>query len=352
MPRPQRTVPELKLRRNGVYYAGEFSKRAGRTLWTSLRTRDEQVARERFAKYLIEGPSKTRSERDAGVTVRQVLEWYERDHVEPKVVDKDRQYDAIANLNAYFKDTLIKDVDVIESRAYAEARRRGMVTRKRRRASRNGGVGASSTIRRELNVLIAAANSAIHMRRMVRNHSPEVELPTSEATTTAWLTKEQIANGLKNADGKLKDFILLAYYTAARRNSIETLRKSQIDLKHGHINLQAVFSPLTKKRRPVVPIFPEIRPTIERLMEKSTTEYLFGTPQSFYRDFVELFADIGIEAHPHMLRHSRASHMLMDGEDIYKVAKLLGDTIQTVQKTYAHALVDYLLTDSNIGEMA
>jgi site-specific recombinase XerC len=50
-----------------------------------------------------------------------------------------------------------------------------------------------------------------------------------------------------------------------------------------------------------------------------------------------------------MLRHSRATHMLMDGEDPYKVAKLLGDTLATVERVYGHYDVDYLKTDSSLG---
>ena len=85
-------------------------------------------------------------------------------------------------------------------------------------------------------------------------------------------------------------------------------------------------------------------------MAESTTEYVFGEPRSFYREFVELMADLGVEAHPHMLRHSRATHMLMDGEDPYKVAKLLGDTLTTVERNYGHHSVDYLQTTSTISE--
>jgi site-specific recombinase XerC len=50
-----------------------------------------------------------------------------------------------------------------------------------------------------------------------------------------------------------------------------------------------------------------------------------------------------------MLRHSRATHMLMDGEDPYKVAKLLGDTLATAERVYGHYDVDYLKTDSSLG---
>jgi integrase len=40
---------------------------------------------------------------------------------------------------------------------------------------------------------------------------------------------------------------------------------------------------------------------------------------------------------PHVIRHTRATHMLQDGVDIYAVAKLLGDTIRTVETIYGHA---------------
>lgn len=352
MPRPRRKQPEPKQRSNGVWYAGEYVPEKRRTVWTSLHTADDDEARRRFAKYLIEGPDKTRTRFDAGVTVEQVLDWYVRDHVQPKVVDKERQFDAIENLKAHFGDMLVRDVDVAASKTYAEARRMGLVKRERTKRAPNGGKASDSTIRRELVTLQAAANSAIRLKKLPKTEALQIELPSEEMAAEApWITKETLVKALGNAEGKLRDFILLAYYTAARRRSIEKLTKAQVDLKHGRINLQPVNSPRTKKRKPIVPIYAEIRPTLERLMAESTTEYVFGQPQDFYRAFVELLADIGVEAHPHMLRHSRATHMLMDGEDPYKVAKLLGDTLATVERRYGHASTDYLETKSGLGEV-
>lgn len=354
MARPHRAVPDLKQRENGVWYAGEFIESKGRTVWTSLHTKDRDEARKRFARYLVEGP-KTGAREHAGVTVWQVLDWYERDHIRPHVVDKQRQLDAIANLKAHFGDKmLVGDVDVTASKVYAEARRNGLVKRERKRQARNGGVASDATIRRELVALIAAVNNAIHLGKLPKGSEISVELPVEERAGAApWLPKEVLQKALANAheqDWRLYACTLLLYYTAARRRSIERLLKAQVDLKHSRINLQPVNAPLTRKRKPIVPIYPEIRPVIERLMAESTTEYVFGEPQSFYRPFVELMADIGVKAWPHLLRHSRATHMLMDGEDPYKVAKLLGDTLKTVEDRYGHASVDYLQTDSTLEE--
>jgi hypothetical protein len=48
-------------------------------------------------------------------------------------------------------------------------------------------------------------------------------------------------------------------------------------------------------------------------------------------------------------RRRNKMHMLMDGEDPYKVAKLLGDTLATAERVYGHYDVDYLKTDSSLG---
>ena len=60
-------------------------------------------------------------------------------------------------------------------------------------------------------------------------------------------------------------------------------------------------------------------------------------------------ADLGVEGHPHLLRHSRATHMLMDGDSPYKVAKLLGDTLATVERVYGHSDPEFLATKSGVA---
>ena len=61
----------------------------------------------------------------------------------------------------------------------------------------------------------------------------------------------------------------------------------------------------------------------------------------------------GIEdCSPHVLRHSAATHMVMAGVPIAEVARMLGDTIATVEKVYGHHSEDYLrrAADALAGE--
>lgn len=349
MPRPVRDFPWLSWR-NGIAYVNWYEPSTRRTKRESLDTKDNGVARLRFAEWLSAGgPERSRAPGGVGITVAAALEHYDKEHVEKKVVDPGRQRDAMAHLRAFFADTPVRDVTVVLTRAYAEARRSGHVGGGSRRPDKRG---SDSTIRRELNVLVAAANHCVKMDHMPATDAPRVELPTEHrGDEVKWLTKDQLRAVFDAAGGDLRAFIRIAYYTAARRRSIERLRKAQVDLKNSRIDLGAGLA-RTKKRRPIVPLYPEIRPDVERLLMESETDWLFGAPRDFYRDFVALAARLGIEAHPHMLRHSRATHMLMDGEDPYKVAKLLGDTLQTVQRVYGHHCPDYLATESRVEERA
>src|SRR6266542_3863219 len=137
-------------------------------------------------------------------------------------------------------------------------------------------------------------------------------------------------------EGQLRAFILIAYYTAGRHRSVETLHKSQIDLQHSRINLRAsdetVLERKSRKRRPIVPLFSEIRPVVEQLMRESPNEWLFGSPVASIRRFTRICARSDNKPRRHVLRHSRATHLLHDGISVYVVAKLLGDTVAMIER--------------------
>jgi integrase len=348
MPRKRSEVPWLKPL-DGIYYVHYFDKAKQRTRRETLGTDDPQLAQVRFAEWLTTGARSARTVGPAGVAVAQALDWYYDLHVEKKVVDKERQANAITHLKAFFGTTKpLREIDKAQSRAYATARRKGEIGGGARRANK---VGSDSTIRRELNVLNAAAQWCLGEDRIKADDLPRIDLPAeTRATEAKWLPKETIRDALAAArSGRLHDFILLAYYWGARRESVERLLKTQVDMRLGVVDLHPPGTQVTAKRKPKVPIYPEIRPTIARLMDVPGPYLLGGGGQPLYREFVLLFEALGVEAWPHMLRHSRASHMLMAGEDPWKVAKLLGDTLATVERVYGHVSVGYLETKSGLG---
>jgi integrase len=138
------------------------------------------------------------------------------------------------------------------------------------------------------------------------------------------------------AEGDLKDFLTVLYYTGSRRNVIEELEESQVDFVAGVIYQAKPGERQTKKRRPPIPLDEQVREILERRRGKGK---FFG--RDMYMAYRKHLEDQGFEdrANPHIMRHTRATLMLMDGVSIYKVARRLGDTVATIEKTYAHAIV-------------
>lgn len=258
-----------------------------------------------------------------------------REHVATKVTDQYRQQIAIDHLVEFFGNASIADIDIPASRRYVEARQSGMIGGGKRRHSK---VGALSTIRRELGVLTAAANHARRWKRLTVLPSIERPLEAQRDDGQPYFDKEVVLRLIGAAEGDLKHFIKLAYYTAARRSSIEQLTAEQCRLFQRQIVLATPGKARTKKRQPVVPIFDEIVGDVATLTARAPTGRLFPNVGTFYDKFMGLCRSLDLPEphHPHMLRHSRATHLLEDGKDIWDVAGLLGDTVAQVEKTYGH----------------
>ena len=347
MPREQRKIPWL-VQRGGVYYVMWYDDASRATKRQSLRTSDAAEAQARYAAFLAEGGDRIQNA-SGKITVKGALDDYRREHLHHVAAPR-RAESAMSHLAAFFGTTPLSDIDIPASRAYAQWRRDMAAVRMSEspKSPRRGRQGAAdSTIRRELVVLQAAAN---HSRRWKRlTEMPSIELPRETPRTEVWLTKPELERAIATAAEPLKSFILITYYTGARRASVEGLTRGQVDLRGGRINLTSPNETMAQrhsnKHRPVVPIHPRIRPVVEQLLiANEGGEYLFGKKLDMYRRFHEHMTSIGLpnKAHPHILRHSRATHLLQDGIAIYDVARLLGDTVATVEKVYGHHSADHL----------
>jgi len=281
-----------------------------------------------------------RRDRARGLTVKEALDGYAREH---RVADEQRRENIIRHLSTFFKDDTLASVDISRSRDYAVARRNGKIGGGARRAEKTG---ADATIRRELVVLASAAKHALKHKRITQ--MPVIELPAENSTTghddeVSYYSKEELARLFDNSTGELHHFIALAYYSGARRASIEGLRRGQVQWDRRRILLQPAGKIATKKRQPIVPIFKAMEPHLRALWDASPNDRLFVRGE-FYTVFRALCERLGMsdKSHPHLLRHSRVTHLLMQGKSIYDVARLIGDTVGTVEKTYGHHSPSFL----------
>lgn len=273
-------------------------------------------------------------------TVSEVLDLYFEEHVQHKAVAWERVKYAMQALKEQLGSRPIQRIDIPLCRIYAS-----------RRSDRGS---SNATARRELGVLKAAANHCVKWRHITPAELPSIELPSCPPSKLAWLYKDELQAFMAVTEGHFKWFMLLAYYTGARKRSIETLKWNQVDLDNWRIDLAKEGEIITAKRRPIVPIAAEIRERFIAHYEERENEYVLGSSKNIRPMFDKYAKLAGIEVlpargmrpecrvTPHMLRHSRATHLLQAGKDPYAVANLLGDNLQTVLRVYGHMCPDYL----------
>jgi len=237
-------------------------------------------------------------------------------------------------------------------------------------ARKEGKTASDGTISRELGVLSAAIR---HDYKQGRLALPiPVWKPAPSTPKDRWLTREEVVRLLKTARARqrpnakkggkrmhsfsrwhLSFFILMALYTAARKEALLTLQWSQVDLERGIIDLNKAGEKITNKRRAIVPIprrlMTFLRIAKSRASENCADKYVinyYGRPvlridQSFRR----VVADAGLkDVTPHTLRHTAATWMAQAGVPLWVIAKYLGhSSSRTTERVYAHHNPSFLM---------
>lgn len=338
-----KTDKNIRLSKNtaGIYEIRWTEKRV--TKRVSCQTRDIKEAYSALARFSINQHKMQKPD----TSVAQILSTYEKEHVDRNVVDKERQRNCMNVLRAFLGDRDVNELTPDVMNAYMDARRSGKV---------NGRAVGDGTLRREMNCLASAINHSVRTRRISASDVPHITLPRGAPPKDLWLTAGELDAfiGASEAFGSMSRvhrFVVIASETAARKNSILTLRWSQVDMANGVINYQNDGNHRTNKRRVAVPMSENLMSFMKSCWDLRTQdEWVLDKPYSIQRHFDEV-KRIAFEATgnqkfndvtPHTLRHTWASHAAQSGVPMFHIAGVLGDTVQTVMRVYAHHGPDHL----------
>lgn len=223
-------------------------------------------------------------------------------------------------------------------------------------ARREDGVVAS-TINRELDVLSAAFNYALHTKEWrVRNPVVGMSLKQPEGRLR-WLTREEAERLIFEATKEgvksphLANFIRLAINTGCRKSELLELTWDRVDWQVGCIRLEGINTKSGKRR--VVPLSEIGRSALESCAKFNAencpqSSWVFSHRngerlQSVRKGFNSACQRAGIEDFRiHDLRHTCASWLVSAGVPLFEVKELLGHGSIEMTERYAHLAPDNL----------
>jgi integrase len=343
----------------------------GRALIRSLKTSDEKVAQSALSAYI----DKLSADKSGPTleTVGDILDCYEKHHVDTKVTDSQRRKVSIAWLKASLGKLPAANLPPLTFLTYEANRSNGSAPVYPGYPSHRLDVSkcaAKGTIRQELSLLRTAYLFAVENAGYNPAGVPRIKVPAQPAPKDLWLDEEEAAWLLRFVQveepetgrmSRLWRFVWLLLGTSARKSAVLGLTWAQVDFKIGRINFQAARTVDTRnesatKRKVSVAIADWLLPMLERARDEDVGQpWVLDVDTELQSQFRTLQQDAFkatdnpkfLSMTPHTLRHTAATLMARSGVDLWRVAGVLGNSAAVVEKTYAHHCPDHLRTAVN-----
>jgi len=199
---------------------------------------------------------------------------------------------------------------------------------------------APSTRNRHMAQLKAMLNWAIEVGELYENPAAKLKR-LREIPRNRYLTLDEISRLLTGCSHRLRQIVEFALHTGMRKSEILDLRRVDADLKQ-----KLIWIRTSHKADPRhIPMDEVVWGILNSLPKKSM--YVFTSPRGGkYKEIKEGFKRAlqrgGIEDFTfHDLRHTFASHLVMNGTSIQVVSGLLGHSNLKMTQRYAHLAPDY-----------
>lgn len=266
------------------------------------------------------------------------------------MADPIRQGNAIEALLPFWANLKASHIKGETCRRYAKTR----VTTKGMPEGQSRPV-ASSTIRRELNVLQAAVNYC--HREGIIMAAPVVSLPEAPAPRERWLTRDEAARLIWTAyrghkSTHIARFILIGLYSGTRKDAICRMGFEPntvggwFDLDRGVMYRIGDGERQTKKRRTPAPIPRKLMAHLTRWKDRGArwgVEYNGARVGDVKRSFARIAEAAGMpEVTPHTLKHTAITWALQGGADKWHVAGFFATSVETIERVYGHHAPDHM----------
>jgi len=199
---------------------------------------------------------------------------------------------------------------------------------------------SNATINRELSCLKRMFSLAIKWGEAKRNPVKEVDFLEEPPGRTRFLSEEEAQCLIEISSGHLKPIVMTALNTGMRLGEI-------LSLKWDQIHIDAVLEPYIEiaetknNKKRFVPLNDDMVDLMESL-KNNNSRFVFlgvrGEPlKSVTKPFANALKRAGIKDFKfHDLRHTFASHYVMNGGDLLALKEILGHSNLKMVERYAH----------------
>ncbi|OFZ15285.1 MAG: hypothetical protein A2X86_08155 [Bdellovibrionales bacterium GWA2_49_15] len=179
-----------------------------------------------------------------------------------------------------------------------------------------------------------------------------------------YMTKTEIMQFLRaNSQDSNYPLYVVAMNSGMRRGELCGLKWDRVNFQQMQLEVAGIrdrrgYRATTKTgRRRVVPMNDQVKSLLLAMYGQKKSEFVFeeddGTPinpHHVYRAFTKAQEKATLERHFrfHDLRHTFASHFMMNGGNIYDLQKILGHTQIEMTMRYAHLSPDHLAEAINV----
>ncbi len=193
---------------------------------------------------------------------------------------------------------------------------------------------SASTINRDMYRFSGMFTKLIQLEEFFGSHPVHGLPPLAEANPEmTFLEKIEIASLLNAVTGDDLLVALLGLSTGGRWTEIATLKPTQV------VNCRVTFLKTKNGKKRTVPISAEL----EKMIKEKASGKLFKVDyEKFCKILRMVKPDIPPNQATHILRHTFASHFMMNGGNIIALQQILGHASIQQTMVYAHLSPDYL----------
>lgn len=323
------------IKRGKIWYA-RFYDDSGKRHWASLKTKSRLEAYARFTQFILptgrQGVSWQIKEKSVSEFASEYLGICEVEHAK-RTFRVERQ--ALRKFVRFAGVRYLHQITAAIIEAYKV---------KRANEVRN------STVNRALAIIKAFLNKAIRLGYLEKNPAQFVKKLKEEQLSIKHLNAEEIRKLMEVCTPKMKEVITIFLLTGMRLGELTHLRWQDIDFQRKmlHVQNQPDWTTKSYKSR-VIPMHPAVEHILNTLPHKANQTYVFesrtGKTIEHYirREIFRFSKKAGVHASVKMFRSTFASNLVMAGENIYAVSKLLGHhDVKITEKHYAHLTPNFL----------